>query len=120
MSDQAQNNIGEIRNKLMFTMEMQLNFENKKIELLKSKKAHLVPNIDNFFKKREHKQVLYFDPLNWYFEVYKDTLKDIPHKLYQDVKHHKEAHLAMSTYNDIAKNIKLVYNVINGVTQTPF
>lgn len=120
MSDQAQNNISEIRNKLMFTMDMQLNFEGKKLELLKSKKAHLVPNIDNFFKKREHKQIRYFDPLNWYFEVYKDTLKDIPHKLYQDVKHHKEAHLALSTYNDITKNIKSVYSVINGDTETAF
>lgn len=120
MSDQAQNNIGEIRNKLMFTMDMQLNFEGKKLELLKSKKAHLVPNIDNFFKKREHKQVRYFDPLNWYFEVHKNSLKDVPHKLYQDVKHHKEAQLALSTYNDIAKNIKSVYNVLNGNTETAF
>lgn len=120
MSDQAQNNIGEIRNKLMFTMDMQLNFEGKKLELLKSKKAHLVPNIDNFFKKREHKQVRYFDPLNWYFEVHKNSLKDVLHKLYQDVKHHKEAQLALSTYNDIAKNIKSVYNVLNGNTETAF
>jgi hypothetical protein len=80
MSDQTQNNIQLIRNRLMYTMDMQLNFEGKKLELLKSKKAHLVPNIDNFFKMREHKQVRYFDPLNWYFEVYKDTLKDLKAK----------------------------------------
>lgn len=120
MSEQAQNNIQLIRNRLMFTMDMQLNFEGKKLELLKSKKAHLVPNIDNFFKMREHKQIRYFDPLNWYFEVYKDSLKDIPHKLYQDVKHHKEAHLALSTYSNIVEHIKSTHNVVNGVTKTPF
>lgn len=120
MSEQMQNNIQLIRNRLMYTMYMQLNFEGKKIELLKSKKAHLVPNIDNFFKMREHKQIRYFDPLNWYFEVYKDTLKDIPHKLYQDVKHHKEAHLALSTYNNIVEHIKSAHNVVTGVTKTPF
>ena len=120
MSEQTQNNIGEIRNRLMYTMEMQLNFEGKKLELLKSKKAHLVPNLDSFFKKREHKQIRYFDPLNWYFEVYKDTLKDIPHKLYQDVKHHKEAQLAMSAYNSITDSIKSTHNVIAGVIKTPF
>ena len=120
MSEQAQENIGAIRNKLLFTMDMQLNFEGKKLELLKSKKAHLVPNIDNFFKLREHKQVRYFDPLNWYFEVYKDTLKDIPHRLYQDVKHHKEAHLAMSTYSSIVEHIKSAHNVVTGATKPPF
>jgi hypothetical protein len=120
MSEQTQNNIQLIRNRLMYTMDMQLNFEGKKLELLKSKKAHLVPNIDNFFKLREHKQVRYFDPLNWYFEVYKDTLKDIPHKLYQDVKHHKEAHQAMTTYSSIVEHIKSAHNVVTGVTKTPF
>jgi len=120
MSEQAQENIGAIRNKLLFTMDMQLNFEGKKLELLKSKKAHLVPNIDNFFKLREHKQVRYFDPLNWYFEVYKDALKDIPHRLYQDVKHHKEAHLAMSTYSSIVEHIKSAHNVVTGATKPPF
>jgi hypothetical protein len=120
MSEQTQENIGAIRSKLLFTMDMQLNFEGKKLELLKSKKAHLVPNIDNFFKLREHKQVRYFDPLNWYFEVYKDTLKEIPHKLYQDVKHHKEAHLAMTTYSSIVEHIKSAHNVVTGVTKTPF
>jgi hypothetical protein len=120
MSEQTQNNIQLIRNRLMYTMDMQLNFEGKKLELLKSKKAHLVPNIDNFFKLREHKQVRYFDPLNWYFEVYKDTLKDIPHKLYQDVKHHKEAHQAMTAYNSIVEHIKSAHNVVTGVTKTPF
>jgi hypothetical protein len=120
MSDQTQNNIQLIRNRLMYTMDMQLNFEGKKLELLKSKKAHLVPNIDNFFKMREHKQVRYFDPLNWYFEVYKDTLKDIPHKLYQDVKHHKEAQQAMTVYSSIVEHIKSAHNVVTGVTKTPF
>jgi hypothetical protein len=120
MSEQTQENIGAIRSKLLFTMDMQLNFEGKKLELLKSKKAHLVPNIDNFFKLREHKQVRYFDPLNWYFEVYKDTLKDIPHKLYQDVKHHKEAQQAMTAYSSIVEHIKSAHNVVTGVTKTPF
>jgi len=120
MSEQAQENIGAIRNKLLFTMDMQLNFEGKKLELLKSKKAHLVPNIDNFFKLREHKQIRYFDPLNWYFEVYKDSLKDIPHRLYQDVKHHKEAQLAMSTYSSIVEHIKSAHNVVTGATKPPF
>jgi len=120
MSDQTQNNIQLIRNRLMYTMDMQLNFEGKKLELLKSKKAHLVPNIDNFFKMREHKQIRYFDPLNWYFEIYKDTLKDIPHKLYQDVKHHKEAQQALSTYSSIIEHIKSAHNVVTGVTKTPF
>jgi hypothetical protein len=120
MSEQTQNNIQLIRNRLMYTMDMQLNFEGKKLELLKSKKAHLVPNIDNFFKLREHKQIRYFDPLNWYFEIYKDTLKDIPHKLYQDVKHHKEAQQAITTYSSIIEHIKSAHNVVTGVTKTPF
>jgi len=120
MSALTQHNIDIIRSKLMYSHEMQLNFEGKKLELLKSKKAHIVPNIDNFFKLREHKQVRYFDPLNWYFEVYKDELKDIPHKLYQDVKHHKEAQLAYTAFGNIKQLLIQTDNVVNGGTKTPF
>ena len=119
-SDQFQNNIDTIREQLMFSMEMQFNFEGKKIDILKSEKRHVVPNIEDFFKMRKHIQMRYFDPLNWYFEIYKDDLKGIEHKLYQDIKHQKEMKLANDTFNQIIRTVRQANNVIEGNTPTPF
>lgn len=119
-SNQFQENIDIVRNKLMFTQEMQLNFEGKKLELLQSEKRHLVPNIDNFFRMRKHYVFTYNNPLNWYFKIYKDSLKDIPHQEYQTRKHQREAQQAGATYIAIVNLMKDANDILEGNVKTAF
>lgn len=122
-SDSFQNNIDKIRNQLLYSFDMQLNFEGKKIDILKSPKRHLVPNLEDFFKMRKHIQMRYFNPLNWYYEMYKEEMlqdKTYEHKLYQDIKHSNEARLASDTFQSIVKTIKEAHNVVEGNTAAPF
>lgn len=100
---------------------MQTYFDTKMIDMLKSTKYHLVPNLEDFFRMRKHLQAKYFNPVNYYFEKYAHLLNEVPKpKVYQDSKHRNETGIAFNVIQDIKRLMNDSNDVFTGAVEVTF